>query len=73
MPLSKDQMERIRDERRAKILKLGLKNLANVRDAVSDEIHEDKAVGLIKKVVPGADVDDIMGDIATSDDESEPE
>ena len=38
-------------------------------EAVSDELHEDKAVGLVKKIVPGADVDDILDDIGTGSEE----
>ncbi len=73
VPLSKEQMEKIRIERREKILKLWLKNLSNVGEAVSDEIHEDKTVGLIKKVIPGAEVDDIMTDIWSTEEEVDAE
>ena len=74
VPLSKEQMEKIRLERKEKILRLGLKNLSNVGEAVSDEIHEEKGVaGLIKKVIPGAEVDDIMSDIGGDAEEPEGE
>lgn len=61
--LSREQIDKIHQERKDKILKLGLKNLHDVSEAVSDEIHEDKTPWLIKKKVPWVEIDDILDDI----------
>lgn len=71
--LNKDEIAKIHNERKEKIIKLGLKQLSNVSEAVSEEIEENKTPGLIKKIEPGVDVDDILDDITTSDDENENE
>jgi hypothetical protein len=71
--LNKEEISKIHNERKEKIIKLGLKQLSDVSEAVSDEIEENKTPGLLKKIEPGVEVDDILDDITTSDDESENE
>lgn len=69
VPLSKEQIEKIHAERREKIVRLWLKDLEDVSEVMSDELHDDKVIGFVKPINPSADVDDIMDDITGSDED----
>ncbi len=75
-PLSKDEIAKLHQERRDKIIQLGLKELEDVADIVSDELQEIKVSWSFIKdqaliTTEENDVDDIVEDMWWSDEESD--